>query len=439
MNRRIWLLMLLLVVLTFSGCALRTVEDMYCLPKRSEAYNQLQSAIDVAMVGLEYASPESGANRQTVQMADLDGDGSEEYLVFARGTLADPLQLMIFHQEENGEVRLMELISGSGTAFQQVEYAELDDNPGCEIILGRKVSNQVMGNVSLYGFSDGRMRQMLSIGYSKFLTCDLDRDGRGELLVFSAGEAEMDNGVAALYSYRNGIMERSLETELSVPVARIKRIDPGMLRGGKTAVYVSGSTDRSTIVTDVFAYEDGRLINVPVSAGLITGVNTLKNYYVYPEDLTGDGIPELPELIAMKPISPVSGSEQQYLLRWYDLDIDGSRSNRLCTFHNYSDGWYLRLENTWAERLTLEQRGGSYTFYMWNNDFNKVTVLFTIYALDDQNLDRFDDGNQFILKQGEGITYTARLEYGSATYGFTEEYLIESFHLIQRDQMPAVG
>ena len=77
MNRRIWLLMLLLVVLTFSGCALRTVEDMYCLPKRSEAYNQLQSAIDVAMVGLEYASPESGANRQTVQMAELDGDGSE--------------------------------------------------------------------------------------------------------------------------------------------------------------------------------------------------------------------------------------------------------------------------------------------------------------------------------------------------------------------------
>lgn len=439
MNRRMILLLLLTVALTLGGCALRTVEDMYCLPKRPEAYHQLQTAIDIAMVGMEYASPEAGDNRQTVQLADLDGDGKEEYLVFAKAEQAEPLKLMVFRQEEDGKVSLMELLSCSGSGFQQVEYAELDDNPGCEIILGRKLNNQVMGNIVVYSFAEGRTRQLLSIGYTKFLTCDLDRNHQSELLVFTPGEAEMDNGVAALYSYRGGIMERSLETELSCPVERIKRIHPGVLLGGSPGVYVSGSTDDSTIVTDIFAWENGQLINVPAKAGLNTGVNTLRNYYVYPEDLTGDGIPELPELIAMKPISPVSGAEQQYLLSWYDLDIAGNRSNRLCTFHNYTDGWYLRLENTWAERLTLEQRGGTYTFYMWNNDFNKVTVLFTIYALDDQNLDRIEEGNQFLLRQGEGITYTARLEYGSVTYGFTEEALIESFHMIQRNQLSAVG
>ena len=56
MKKRIISILFLLVALVFSGCALRTVEEMYSLPKRSEKYNKLQSAIDEAMTGLEYAA-----------------------------------------------------------------------------------------------------------------------------------------------------------------------------------------------------------------------------------------------------------------------------------------------------------------------------------------------------------------------------------------------
>ena len=76
MKKKILLLtMLMLTALLFTGCAMRTVEDMYALPKRSEEYNQFQSVVDSAMVGLTYSAPISGENQQTVQMADLDGDG----------------------------------------------------------------------------------------------------------------------------------------------------------------------------------------------------------------------------------------------------------------------------------------------------------------------------------------------------------------------------
>ena len=79
MLKRIWALGLILAVLmSLSGCALRTVEEMYSLPKRSQEYDELQSAIDIAMVGLDYAAPLSGTNRQTLQTAELDGDGREE-------------------------------------------------------------------------------------------------------------------------------------------------------------------------------------------------------------------------------------------------------------------------------------------------------------------------------------------------------------------------
>ena len=138
MKKRIWLLLLIVLAsILLTGCALQTVDEMYALPKRSKEYDSLQSAIDSAMYGLSYSAPVSGENQQTVQMADLDGDGVEEYIVFAQGNSANPLQVLIFRQEEDGTCRLMEVIQSNGSAFEQVEYVQMDNAPGYELVVGR--------------------------------------------------------------------------------------------------------------------------------------------------------------------------------------------------------------------------------------------------------------------------------------------------------------
>ena len=76
MSRRMKLVVwIVLMACILGGCAMVTVEEMYAPPKRSPEYQDLQRAIDSAMTDMEYASPLSGENRQTVQMADLNGDG----------------------------------------------------------------------------------------------------------------------------------------------------------------------------------------------------------------------------------------------------------------------------------------------------------------------------------------------------------------------------
>ena len=200
MKKRIWLLLLIVFAsILLTGCALQTVDEMYALPKRSKEYDSLQSAIDSAMYGLSYSAPVSGENQQTVQMADLDGDGVEEYIVFAQGNSANPLQVLIFRQEEDGTCRLMEVIQSNGSAFEQVEYVQMDNAPGYELVVGRQLSDQVLRSVSVYSFSSGSAEQLMMVGYSKFITCDLNDDGCSELMVILPGESETGTGSAVLY------------------------------------------------------------------------------------------------------------------------------------------------------------------------------------------------------------------------------------------------
>lgn len=433
MKKRI-LLLTLLTALLLSGCAMRTVEEMYTPPKRSEEYKELQAAIDTAMYGLTFSSPQSGENQQTVQMADLDGDGTDEILVFAKGASEKPLQVLIFQQDEDGNVRTMDTIGSNGQAFEQVEYVEFDERPGCELVVGIQVSDQVLRSVSVYSFYSGDAELLLLNGYSKFLTCDLDLNGRRELMVFRPGEAETERGMAVLYSSRDGQIERSVETELSAPPSRIRRILPGKLQGDVPAVYVASSANDNEIVTDIFALIDGRLTNVSFSSEADTSIRTLRNFYVYADDIDDDGVVELPGLITMKPISLWRDEEQKFLLRWFSLDADGWEMDKLFTYHNYVGGWYIQLDSAWASRASVDQGEGSYTFYVWNESYDRATELFTLYVFTGASRDEdvTKDG-RFALYRSEGVAYGAKLADSAPEYNLTEEYLTACFRLIRQD------
>ena len=433
MKKRILLLMLLLTALLCSGCAMRTVYDMYSLPRRSEEYNNLQEAIDMAMAGgMTYSAPQSGENRQTVQMADLTGDGRDEYLVFAKGSSEKPMKILIFTQDEDGKAQLLEIINGTGSAFEQVEYVNMDDRPGMEIVVGRQVSDQVLRSVSVYGIRGEDAEQLMSIGYSRFLTCDVDGNGRQELLIVQPGMEARDNGIAMLYSIRDGVLERSMEAELSQRAENIMRLTVSKLEGGEPAVYIASAVDETSIITDVLALRDGRFTNISLSGESGNSVKTLRNYYVYGNDVDGDGVLELPSLIGMQPLYWDWNGEAQYLIRWFSLDIHGKEADKLYSYHNYLGGWYIRLDSDWASRVTVEQVGNTYTFYEWDEAFETATCLYTVFALtgSDRQTQAMED-SRFPLYTSESVIYAARLEETAAAYGITEETLRSSFQLIR--------
>jgi len=433
MKRRILLLILLLAALTvLSGC-MATLDQMYCLPVRSEDVQNLQSAISKAMTGLEYCAPLSGENQQTVQSADLDGDGEMEYLVFAKGSSEKPMKILIFTLDHDDYV-LCARLESNGFAFDQVEYIQMDGNRGMELVVGRQVSNQVLRSVTVYSFDGVQVEQQMSANYSRFVTCDLNSDGLREILVLRPGQTETDNGLAELYRFRDGNMERSNEATMSEPVDQVKRIVTGKLQDGEPAVYVASTVGESAIITDVYAMVENSFRNVSLSNESGTSVQTLRNYYVYATDIDGDGVVELPDLINMAPMDAARSVERQYLIRWYAMRLDGTEVDKLFTFHNYVGGWYFQLNRDWVSRVTVVQSGHAYDFYIWDHAFENAEKMMTIYAYTGQyREDQAVENGRFVLYRGESVVYAAKLEDAAYTLGITREDVTNGFHMIQQE------
>lgn len=429
-----WILCLgIVLALLLSGCSMQSVDELYRLPKRSEEFTNLQSVINVVMEGREYSAPIAGENRQTVQTADLDGDGKAEHILFAKGSAEKPLQIFIF-TNVGSKSSLLDTIECSGTAFEQVDYVSLNDSAGFEIVVGQQVSNQVLRSVSVYTLVNGQIEQMMSTSCAKYVCSDLQGDERYELLILRPGESESDNGIAELYNFQDNVVNRYPQMVMSAPVDKIKRVISGKLEGGQNAVFVASSVEQSAIVTDIFGIVDDQFVNLAVKNDSGNSVETLRNYYVYADDVDNDGILEMPTLIRMKISGETASGRNQYLIRWDSVRPDGTKVQKLHTYHNYEGGWYFKLDSSIAERLTVTQRGNAFYFFLWDEYETATREIMSVYVLTGQKREeQATEANRFVLFRGESTIYAAKLEVASAACGMTKENVISAFHLILQD------
>ncbi len=432
-NRIKKLFCLLLSAMILSGCSMQTVDQMYRLPKRSTDYSNLQAAIDKAMDGLAFSAPLTGENQQSVQMADVDGDTLQEYLVFAKGSSELPLRILVFDRVDDVFVHT-DTIESNGAAYDQVEYIQMDDKPGVEVIIGRQISDQLVRSVSVYTFSGGEAEQLVTANYRKFITVDLNENGLSELFILRPSKVETDSGVAELYSMETGIMERSNEATMSGPVDKLKRILAGKLHGGKNAVYVGSTVEDTALITDVFTLVDEMLTNVSLSNESGTSVQTLRNYYVYADDIDNDGVVELPHLITMVPLDNAPDTEQRDMILWYAMLPDGSTTDKLYTYYDSVGGWYLELDKKIAKRISVRCLGNMYEFYLWNEAYTSAQLLMSIFTLTGYNREEqsLSEG-RFVLLKTDTVTYAASLESAAANYSITKESLIRDFYLVHQD------
>ena len=107
--------------------------------------------------------------------------------------------------------------------------------------------------------------------------------------------------------------------------------------------------------------------------------------------------------------------------------------DKLFTYHNYLQGWYLELSREAYDRICVSPEGsGSFRFSLWDRDGENLTDLWYVDVLtgEDRSAVAAEDG-RFVLLKTETVVYACRLEMGARELGVTQEMLTGAFHLIQ--------
>ena len=423
MKRAGKMLVIGLFSLLLSGCMFTTPEtSLYRLPKLAGEYESLESQIDALLTnGAEYAAPTSGSNLQSVQMIDLDGDGSEEAVAFfRRASDKKPMKIYIFKADGDSYERYA-VIEGASSQIYSVNYADLDGDGLKEILVGYKSSSDVQG-LAIYPLSPGTSESLLTTGYSRYANLDMNGDGKQELLIICSDEEstarvdyyDWDDGalhaksslrlsasVAELsrltagtltggenalfvtgvtgdgkqelliicsdeestarvdyYDWDDGALHAKSSLRLSASVAELSRLTAGTLTGGENALFVTGVTGDNLTVTDVLALKGGRLQNIALGADANQVPAEEIFLGLFPRDENSDGVTEAPKTRPLQRFD--RESELQYYVVWEQYSIDGTVTDVQSCFHNVADGWSLVLPDEWdKDHLTVERSAGS--------------------------------------------------------------------------------
>lgn len=420
------------LLLLLSGCYMQGTDELFSVPKRSSAYLSLQEEVEAAIGSGEYCAPVSGENRQAIQQADLDGDEKDEYIVYARSGDEKPLKIYIFRSSGDGYT-LVHTIEGDGSVFDSVYYVQVDGERGMELVVGRRVGDQVPQSLTVYTFHNDEVGEIVSTNYTDYRISDVNADGLSDLFVVRA-DTELRNGVAELYRWHDGELARDSEVNLSVPAENYRRTVAGSLTDGTPAFFVAGAYDENNIITDVISLQNGTFRNITLSDESGVSTSTVRSYFVYSSDIDGDGITEVPNTVLLPSVTYDSQTENQYVIIWNGMNPDGTRTEKLRTYHNYADGWYLELPPQWTENLMVSRRmqGASmgYVFYHQNPD-GKANRFLSIYAVKGEGIPSGSEAAQgIVLATWNGVSYVAFADPGGPA---CEQDLTALFHSISAE------
>ena len=429
----------LCMLLTASGCGFTlSPEDLYSLPQLPAEYTELNNSINAVIEsGAEYAAPVSGSNIQPVQLEDLNGDGEEEAVAFFRNTADErPLKIYIFTPKDDTYEQTA-VIEGTGTSIYSVAYEDMDQDGWKELLVGWRVNTDLQA-LSVYSLRSGEPEELIrGTSYVKYAVNDLDQDGRMELVVLRADEE--GNGLADYYCWQEGELQLRTSARVTSTMAELSqqgRVKNGVLSDGAPALFVTGVEESMSAATDILAVRNGELTNILLSD--VTGVTSEVAPFsaLYPEDINGDTVTEVPRPVAIPSWGNV-GEDTCRRIDWYAYDSTGAGTVVMSTYHDVEDGWYLRLPDTWEDQILITRTAGqeesSVTFSVRGDenappqDFLRITKL-----MGSSREIRAARGGRIILRRQPEAIFTAELLEGNNgwEHGLTEDQVREAFSLI---------
>ena len=425
----LWMLAALLWIL--SACGMNnSVEDMFTLPRVPDEYTGLNQQIEQLLSdGYEYAAPTAGQNIQSVQMVDLNGDGTQEAVVFLRKANDEkPLKILVF-EKPNENYELLCTVESSGSSIDSVYYEDLTGDGRNELVVGWRISSTVQ-NVTVYNIGREAI-PLMSSSYTRFVVQDLNSYDPPALFVMRSDSD--GTPLAEVYTWQTNILAVAYRCGLSSTMADLNRgsVVKGTLTGGRPAVFITGINDDNRAVTDILTWESYWGLTNLMADSASGKTNVVQPYrQLLPQDINDDGVTEVP-------CPDASGTGNDTLAYWVQYSRMGTSSIVTQTYHCQSGGWYFQMPGGWWGHVSAEteETVAGENQVTLSVDGTPVLALYTITNENREN--RAVMGDRVLLWRLPDTIYAVELYDTAAEYGVNIDRVKEEFHLAVSTWQPS--
>ena len=435
--------LLFLLTVQLPACSFNMNVDTMLSPPRLTAeqeqiYQELQTAAG-QQISLKY--PKSGEHLSAFTVADLNGDGSDEAIVFYEGSRTtaeeNPLRFHLLAQQD-GQWHAVREYAAGGAEIDRIDITRLGTSQRLYLILSYSMVDGADYQATVLYYQDGALYSALPpVPYTKMALRDLDEDGTTELFVANAAK-QSDTAVALTYSFREDGSYDTSYVELDA-FTDIPRLVYGKLpldngAGQRPAIYMDCVTGATSVQTIVLTYrkdslqEDRHLELLYTDSGSGDPHKSERAGIYQTMDIDGDGEAEIPADTTF--YGYVESSPVQ-LTKWF-VCRGGRLMQKYASYYAAQDGYVFLLPRRWERQVTAMQENGETVFYTFDpyrsNSDKTPLVLEPLLRLavetDPVVADALQNDGYLLLRQQDGRYFLGKAEQGNRTYSMTDSELL---------------
>jgi hypothetical protein len=275
-------------------------------------------------------------------------DGVERAVIpYKKDSSKKPLNLMVLEKSKDVWVE-KDRLPLVGEDFDKVVFKDITGDGGDEMIVGLKIGKSSTRGLSVYGYGDGELEELLSDNYEDLFVADFDSDEIGEIVLLKNNSKEKRTEIN-YYEYKGGSLDIIDSIALDDSEAKVD-LKLEQINRDKKGLIAELETDSKKGVLSVFKVEGNNLERLS-----LLGKKSIENpFFVASKDVDGDGIFEFPILKA----SP--GLEQEdnltWITEWYGLNQDYSELSVIKReYTDYQATFTLDFFENWGEDIVIKR------------------------------------------------------------------------------------
>ncbi len=331
----------LAVLITVCGCSFKesSIEDLMQPPQLTASRKQIRDAL-TSLVGSAYqlVSPQSGSGFSGINLTDLDGDGENEAVCLYTAGSPALVNVAVLKNEGSGWVKIGHFASDA-TAVDRLEFCDLDGSGVDDIVIGFGYLTGSDHVLQILKLDNGSLVSLHQAMYNRFVT--VGEETKRLVVLNTAGAS------ATLLGMKEGAIRSLSSVPMDSRAQSILSLQTAKTSGGLAAVYVDSQLDNQMYTTEVLVISaDDFLENRLFTAEHMLGdrPNAVKC-----TDINGDGVPEVPQAVAM-----TDTENTAYFTYWYSFDGSGL-SEPTVTFTSASEQFYFLYPEKWKKTVIVSR------------------------------------------------------------------------------------